>query len=55
MTEASEAVDKLQDEMVVLRAKVIRRGDRLFVQFEYQEAVAEENRQLTRQMKGTPK
>ena len=55
MTEASEAVDKLQNEMVVLRAKVIRRGDRFLVQFEYQEAVAEEDRPLTRQMKGTQK
>ena len=46
MTKPSDAVDKLQDEMVVLRAKVIRRGDRLLVKFEYQEAVAEEARRV---------
>jgi len=54
---ASESVDKaaaevkdLQGEMVVLRAELIMRGDRIRKLLEYTEAVAEENRALRRQL-----
>jgi hypothetical protein len=54
---ASEVVDKaaaevkdLQGEMVVLRAELIMRGDRIRQLLEHTEAVAEENRLLRRQL-----
>ena len=54
---ASETVDKaasevkdLQGEMVVLRAELIMRGDRIRQLLEHTEAVAEENRILRRQL-----
>ena len=54
---ASEVVDKaaaevkdLQGEMVVLRAELIMRGDRIRELLEYTEAVAEESRLLRRQL-----
>jgi len=54
---ASESVDKaaaevkdLQGEMVVLRAELIMRGDRIRELLEHTEAVAEENRLLRRQL-----
>jgi hypothetical protein len=54
---ASEVVDKaaaevkdLQGEMVVLRAELIMRGDRIRQLLEHTEAVVEENRLLRRQL-----